>query len=424
MNEIARELMGVPDHVPHELVWQEDFDAFATAKPDPFRRMGELHDGPDIFWMRKSDKGLGGGISGWVLTRYDMIREALTDTWNFASGNERNMMSAIGFDWPLIPIELNPPQQQRYRKVLEPFFAPAAIDALDTAIRETCNDLIAGFTETDHCEFIGEFAEKFPSQIFLDLMGMPRERLQDFLVWERGMLRGSPPEIVASMTAIYDYLRQFVREQRENPGSAIMQGIVSARLDDGQSLTETEMISICYLLYIGGLDTVYGTIGWIFWHLAGDQPLQQRLRKHPEEITRATEELLRAFSAASTGRRVARDIEFHGVRMRAGDAVTAFLSLASRDPQAFDNPHAIDIDRKPRHMAFGTGPHTCLGLRLAKREIKIVLEIFLARFGNIRMPEGARHTFHVGSVFGIDTLPLEWDQRPSDPFRQEPDQVP
>jgi cytochrome P450 len=95
--------------------------------------------------------------------------------------------------------------------------------------------------------------------------------------------------------------------------------------------------------------------------------------------------------------------------MRAGDAVTAFLSLASRDPQAFEDPHKIDIDRKPRHIAFGTGPHTCLGLRLAKREIKIVLEIFLARFRNIRMTEGQRHTFHVGSVFGIDYLPLSWD---------------
>ena len=400
--------MDVPEHVPDELVWKEDFESFATAKEDPFRRMGELHDGPDILWMRKSDKGLGGGVSGWLLTRDALIREALTDTENFASGSARNMMSTIGIDWPLIPIELNPPQQQRYRKVLEPFFSPGAIDALDGTIRDTCIDLIAGFKDDDSCEFIGEFAEKFPSQIFLDLMGMPRERLQDFLNWERGMLRGSPQEVVASMTAIHGYLSEFVHDQRKNPTSALMRGIVSARLDDRQPLTEIEMISISYLLYIGGLDTVYSTIGWIFWHLAQDQPLQRRLRDHPDEITRATEELLRAFSAASTGRRVKRDFEFHGVKMRAGDSVTAFLSLASRDPHAFDDPHVVDIDRKPRHIAFGTGPHTCLGLRLAKREIKIVLEIFLSRFRNIRMAEGKRHRFHVGSVFGIDYLPLEW----------------
>jgi cytochrome P450 len=206
-----------------------------------------------------------------------------------------------------------------------------------------------------------------------------------------------------------NYLEGFLAEQRRSPKSDMMKGIVSARLDDGQALTEREMLSIAYLLYIGGLDTVYSTIGWIFWHLAQDQPLQNRLRDHPEQITAATEELLRAFSAASSGRRVKQDCEYHGVKMRAGDTVTAFLSLASRDPQAFDNPHVVDIDRKPRHIAFGTGPHTCLGLRLAKREIKIVLEIFLARFRNIRMPAGERHAFHVGSVFGIDRLPLEWE---------------
>ncbi|MEO6715992.1 MAG: cytochrome P450 [Novosphingobium sp.] len=103
------------------------------------------------------------------------------------------------------------------------------------------------------------------------------------------------------------------------------------------------------------------------------------------------------------------DFTFHGVQLRAGDAVTAYLSLASRDPHAFENPHVVDIDRKPRHLAFGTGPHTCLGLRLARLEIRIVLEIFLARFRNIRMAEGEQHKFHVGSVFGIDCLPLAWE---------------
>ena len=178
-------------------------------------------------------------------------------------------------------------------------------------------------------------------------MGMPRSRLQDFLAWERGMLRGATPEeVVGAMTAILDYLREFLSEQRKNPQSALMKGIVSARLDDGHALTDDEMLSIAYLLYIGGLDTVYSTIGWIFWYLAQDRPLQDRLREHPEQIMSATEELLRAFSATSTARRVKRDFEFHGVKMRAGDTVHTFLTLASRDPDVYDDPHVVDIDRK------------------------------------------------------------------------------
>ena len=121
------------------------------------------------------------------------------------------------------------------------------------------------------------------------------------------------------------------------------------------------------------------------------------------------EELLRAFSAASSQRRVIKDLDFHGVPMRAGDVIQLSLPLASRDPQAYHDPHRIDIDRPARHVAFGTGPHTCLGLRLARREIRIVLESFLSRFHNIRLADGESYEFHTGSVFGVDRLHLEWD---------------
>ena len=208
-------------------------------------------------------------------------------------------------------------------------------------------------------------------------MGMPRERLHEFLDWERDMLRGDTPEKVTAMTEIADYLTEFLAEQESAPGSALMRGIVSARLDDGQALTDVEKLRSPTSSTSSGLDTVYSTIGSI-WRLAQDQALQDRLRADPGLIGPASEELLRAFSAASTGRRVKHDMEFHGVPMKAGDSVAALLSLAARDPEAYDDPHRIDIARRPRHIAFGTGPHTCLGIRLAKREVRIVLE-FLSR---------------------------------------------
>jgi cytochrome P450 len=402
----------IPAHVPPEIAWDGDYHAFAAATDDPFSRVGELHDGPEILWVRQVGIGLGStGGAGWLLTRQALMREVLSNTSDFISGETR-MMSAIGIDWRLIPLEYNPPEHQLYRKVLEPFFSPASINALDGAVRQACDELVEGFASRDGCEFISEFAEKFPSHIFLDLMGMPRERLSDFLAWERGMLRPeTPAQGGEAMLAILNYLEEFVREQRQNPSSALMKGIVSARYNDERELTETEVLSTCYLLYIGGLDTVFSTIGWIFWHLTHDQPLQDRLRDNPEEIPRAVEELLRAFGAASTGRVVARDLEFHGVKMRAGENVHCSLPLASRDPEAYDDPHMVDVDRDTmRHIAFGTGTHTCLGLRLARREIKIVLESLLPRFRDIRIPAGETHSFHTGSVFGVDRMPLEWER--------------
>lgn len=415
MATIPAAQLSIPEHVPAHLVWDHNYDEFAAAKDDPFRRVGELHDGPDIIWATTLNNSPDGRKAGWLPTRNQLIREILADTDNFVSGAS-NMMSTIGLDWKLIPLELDPPEQQRYRKVLEPFFSPTNINALDSAVHQACDELIEGFADRDSCEFAGEFAEKFPSYVFLDLMGMPRDRLSDFLAWERGMLRpDNVNQAVEAMTAILHYLEEFIGEQRKNPGSALMRGIVSARLDDGRQLTETEMLSICYILYIGGLDTVYSTLGWIMWHLAQDSALQDRLRDNPGDISKAIEELLRAFSVASSQRCVKNDLDFHGVPMRAGDIVQISLPLASRDPHAYDDPHRIDIDRAARHIAFGTGPHTCLGLRLAKREIRIVLESFLSRFRIIHISEGQRHEFHTGNVFGIDRLPLEWERIVTEP---------
>jgi cytochrome P450 len=396
----------IPEHVPAELAWDHDYNQFSAAGgADPFRALGQLHAGPDLLWARRIDPR----HAGWLPTRHSLIREILADAERFSSVGDDPFMKAIGLDWRLIPLEYDPPDHHLYRKALEPFFSPSAVNELDGAVRNVCNELIAGFANPDSCEFIGEFAEKFPSYVFLDIMGMPRERLPQFLEWERGMLRPeSPAQQVEAMTAILGYLQEFVREQRAAPTSALMKSVLAARYGDERPLTEAEILSICYVMYIGGLDTVYSTLGWIVWHLAQDPALQDRLRDRPDDMTNAIEELLRAFSVTGSQRRVAHDMDFHGVRMRAGDRVLIALTLAGRDPQAYADPHTVDIDRSVRHLAFGTGAHTCLGLRLAKREIRIVLETFLARFRGIRITPGEGCRFHTGVVIGMDHLPLEW----------------
>ena len=398
---------GRPDHVPAELFWDHAYESFASERDDPFRHVATLHAGPDIVYARDIGRGRG----GWILTRNALIREAFADPERFTSFNPDNFLAPIGLDVRMTPLEYDPPEHLHYRKAIEPYFTPAAVNALDERVRDVCEELVAGFADAGSCEFISEFAEPFPSHIFLDLMGMPRERLDDFLAWERAMIRpGSPEEAAAGMKAVIAYLEQFVREQRAAPTTDLMRGVVSARYNDQRPLTEKEILGICFILYIGGLDTVYSTLGWIFWHLPQDRPLQERLRTQPALIPQAVEELLRAYSVASSARQVRADCTFHGVAMRAGDHVLLSLPLAGRDPLAYDDPHRVDIDRPVRHIAFGTGPHTCIGLRLAKREIRIVLETLLSRFGAIRMPAAERHAFHTSNVFGIDRLPLEWDR--------------
>jgi len=392
------------DHVPAELFWNHSLAQFTHELDDPYLSGSRLHDGPDVIWARDANFGQ----SGWVLTRHALQQEVFMDHEHFSA--ERDGISGLlGVTWRLNPLEFDPPVHRTYRQILNPFFSPRAMSSLDEAVRQASRLLIAEFEGRGGCEFIHEFATPFPSYIFLALMGMPKAMLPQFLEWESTLLRGTENQKrVVAARSILRYLEGFVEEQRQNPTTDLMRGLFAARIED-RELNHGEIMGMIYLLYIGGLDTVYSSLGWIMRHLAGDPALQQRLRAHPEDIPLAVEEFTRAFAVAAPHRKVAKDFNFHGVAMRKGDHVHMPTYLAARDPRVFDNPHAIDIDRRVRHLGFATGPHLCLGIHLAKREIKTVLETFLSRFNNIRIPSGETYQYHTGSVIGVDRLPLIWD---------------
>lgn len=395
-----------PDHVPPELVWDDSFDRFTAQGPDPFTAICRLHDGPPILWATNAAFGR----PGWVVTRGDLIGEVFIDHAHFSAERPGMIADLLGENVRLNPIEIDPPAHHGYRRILNPHFTPKAIAALDDSMRRSCADLVAGFANEGGCDFIERFAVPFPSYVFLDLMGLPRAKAADFVAWEEALMRAPDPmDRVAAARAIYAYLKEHKQRHLGQSGEGVTLGIVNGEVD-GRRLDHLEMMGMFYVLYVGGLDTVYSTLGWIMRHLATHPELQSRLRDHPEDLGPAIEEFLRAFSVVVTHRQVAQDFEFHGVPLRKGDEINLPLALANRDPALFDRPHEIDIDRKPRHLAFGTGAHSCLGLHLAKREIRIVLEAFLTRFRNIRLAEGTSYRFHTGRTFGVDYLPIEWDR--------------
>ncbi len=397
-----------PGYVPAELAWDHSFAEFARELDDPFAAAARLHDGPGIVWTRDA----GFGNPGWLPTRHDIIRDVLIDFEHFSSARVNGATNQLlGVSWRLSPLEFDPPAHHAYRQILHPFFTPRAVNGLNEAVQESCDTLLAEFEERGSCEFIGEFASRFPAYIFLALLGMPRDRLPQFLEWEHALLRGSDnAERVVAARAILHYLEEFTEEQRQNPSTDLLKAIFSARIGD-RPLNEGEILGMLYLLYIGGLDTVNSTLGWVVRHLAIDQLLQGRLRARPEDIPLAVEELSRIYAIAMASRTVTADFEFRGVPMRRGDHVLIVTSLANRDPRAFEDPHKVDIDRRVRNsLSFATGPHICLGVHLAKREIRIVIEAVLARLQNLRIPEGESYEFHTRSGFGIDRLPLAWDR--------------
>jgi cytochrome P450 len=396
---------AVPGHVPPELVWDQSFFAYLSELDDPYLAGGRLHDGPGIIWATNASYG----YPAWIFTRHALVQEGFANSRLFS--NKRGPLTAAILDptWQMLPVEADPPEHSQYREILRPFFTPQAIDRRLNEVEGLTTSLIDAFIERGSCDFVTEFAEILPNAIVISMMGMPQEMLRQFLDWEADVTRGATNEIrMASAGAIIAYLKDFIVEQRRAPTSELMAAVIAGRMKE-RPLTEVETLGIVYLLYVAGLDTVFASLGWIMRHLATHPDLQERLRNDPNAIRLAVEEFTRAFGVSSPSRTVAEDVEFHGVVMKKGEDVLLPTYLAGRDPLAWPNPHVIDIDRKPRHVTFGAGPHICLGIHLAKREMRIMIDAFLSRMRNIRIADGDSFAFHTTSTIGVDRLILEWE---------------
>lgn len=400
--------VAVPGHVPSELVWDNDLPAFSEQFANPYVALSEeFHNGPDIRWVTSMVHNR----QGWFLTRHADQAEVFLNPEVFSSRTSADLCDLLGVSWRMIPNETDPPAHLMYRRILQPWFQPSVINKMDQGMRESCRKLLDKFAPRGEGDFCSEFGVLFPSQIFLQLMGMPVELLDQFLVWEHEIMRGETGEVrLGALTAVVDYMSEYMKEKQRNPTEGDLASyIATVRLDGGRLLTEEEIKGITLVLYVGGLDTVASSIGWYLMALARNPELQDQLRQDPSLIPNAVEELLRAYGVTIMIRHVTRDTEFRGLTMRKGDLVTLPQFLASRDPRAFSDPHKIDFTRKARNLTLGTGPHNCLGIHLAKREIRIALEEWLARCKNIRIADEEGIRWQAPGVWGVTQLPLKWD---------------
>jgi cytochrome P450 len=392
-----------PDHVPANLFWDNDIGEYAASFDDPFVGISELHKGPELIWARSARRGR----PGWVPTSYELINEIFMDHTTFSNFDNIGAGSMLGVDWVLIPLEVDPPTHMAYRQLLQPSFNPSAINRYEAMIRRIAQELIGKFQDKDSCEFVGEFAALFPSYVFLELFGLPRDLLPQFYEWEHAFTRSSDPEVrLGGLRATVGFLEEYLEQRRNEPPRDDLVSVILNGTVKGRPLTPGEVMGITFTLYSGGLDTVVSSLGWHIRHLAMDQDLQTRLRNNPEHIPAAVDELLRCYGVVATMRTVAKDTVFHGVTMKKGDYLLMPGFLASRDPRQYTDPHRVDPDRKARHLTLATGVHNCLGGHLAKREIKIVLEELLSRVARFGLLEGGRQEWDTTGVWAMTHLDL------------------
>ena len=345
----------------------------------------------------------------WVMTRYADIHDALRDYELFSNECVQVTDPVGAHRW--IPEELDPPEHGKYRQLLTPRFAPSAVDALEPRVREVCVGLIEQFADKGSCDFFLDFARLFPTTIFMEIMGLPVDRSGEFLQWAHNLMHAGasdPAQREEATMKIMGFLGQLVADRRSQPQDDLMSDLVTAEID-GQPIGDMELLEMCFLLYMAGLDTVAGELGAFFHHLATHQDDRRQIVNDPVCISDAVEELLRAYAIVTTGRLITRDVEWNGCPMKAGDRVLLPTPSANRDDAAFENSMSVDLSRQAnRHIAFGAGPHRCVGSHLARLELGVALEEWHRRIPNYSLDTSEPLKFHSGGVAGYEKLPLIW----------------
>lgn len=279
-----------------------------------------------------------------------------------------------------------------------------------------CADLVESLADRGSCDFVADFARRYPTLIFLELMGLPTDRLETFLDWEYAVLHQPPgpgraAARRAAMTQIAACFTDLITQRRAHPRDDLITTALGFTLDD-RPVTDTELLDLFILLFLAGLDTVTAALSYTFWHLATHPADRHQITNDPTLIPQAVEELLRTYPIALPSRRVTTDTTISGCPIRAGDMVMLPLPAANRDPNVFPNPDHIDFHRTPNpHIAFGTGPHRCLGTHLARLELHTALTEWHTRIPNYHLPTEPPSTEHANQILGLNNLPLTWTTR-------------
>jgi len=363
-----------------------------------------VHDGPDIFYAPHAYPG---ATPAWIVRRMEDLRKIYFDTETFSSKDFSPFAKLIGETWTNLPAEIDPPDHAKYRAFVNPLFTPAAMAKLENKIRGYAVDYIEGFRESGNCEFMSDFAFEFPIKVFLELMDFPLSNTKQFLEWETGLLHSLDLETIATATRnVVGFLREEIEARRKQPRDDMISYALSVEIE-GRKLNDDELVGFAFNLFIGGLDTVSTNMGLHFLHLARNPQDQVFLRENPKRIPHAIDEMMRAYAAVTTFRTCTKETEFGGVKMMPGDKVAMSTTLAGRDPEAFPKPEEIRFDRSPRHVSFGFGPHMCVGMHLAKREMRIAIEEFVTRIPEFRVKSDHEIEYHLGMIQPV-TLPLVW----------------
>lgn len=397
---------SIPDHVPAELV--HDFDIYndEQIKRDLHAAYARLHrEAPPVFYTPAN-----GGH--WLITRHDLMSEVVRDFETFSA--RESQIPRVKNAPLLIPLNLDPPEHTWYRQAVAPFFGPRSIAAREVELRDFAREVVAKVAAKGSCDFVRDVAAPFPVMVFMRMMGFPPERFDDFRALADQFFNARDPQRIGAVSQmIIGELMGLIEVKRAEAAAGgdkldLLSQLLDAKIN-GAPIQTDKLIALCFLLFLGGLDTVTNALSFAIRYLAGDKALQQRLRDDPDTLMPFVEEAIRLYGVVNTPRIVTKDCEKLGVKFRAGDMVLCLLPMAGWDEMKNDSPETFNIDREKRsYLTFSTGPHLCLGHFLARMELRILYAEWIKQIGEFSLADGYQPSYRAGMVMSLESLPLTW----------------
>ncbi|MET9631805.1 cytochrome P450 [Lentzea sp. NPDC006480] len=367
------------------------------------------------------------GLPVWLITGYDAVRAALADPrlstdldridGLFAQKDpDRTKRGGFSADIASHMMHTDPPDHSRLRKLVSKAFTVRAVEALRPEIRKITDGLVGDLAEHEAVDLLDAFAFPLPIRVICLLLGVPVDEQEQFRAWSRALVSGRSPEAAAAAaTEVAEYLGRLIERKRRMPGDDVLSRLVEAR-DVDDRLTETELVSTAYVLFIAGFETTLNALGNGTLHLLRNLDQWDALRGDRSLVPGAVEEFLRLESPVkhSIFRCATEPVRVGDVEIPAGDFVVLAIASANRDPERFEDPHALDVRRPDAgHLAFGHGVHHCLGAQLARLEVQIAFGALLDAFPGMRLAAdpGELRWRNSTIIRGLETLPVRLNHR-------------
>lgn len=316
----------------------------------------------------------------------------------------------------LMLLNLDPPAHSKIRRIIQPTFTPASIRHLEPAVVDCARQTVKRIVDRDEFDFVEEVAAEVPVTVLADLLGMPREDRHLLAAWSDQVVAVTDPDItgggqqrtVAAFAEMYAYAHELAADRRRQPGDDLISLIVNAQVD-GERLSEFEFDMLWVLMVVAGNETTRNLLSGGLLGLIEHPAEERRLQQDRSLLRSAVEEMLRYVCPVNHFRRTAtEDTELLGQPIRAGEKVVMYYCSANRDEQVFADPHRFDVGRTPNpHLAFGTGPHLCLGVALGRLEARAVFDELLDQPRRLQ-PAGPVRRMRSTFISGIRQMPVAW----------------